>query len=495
VCSSHIFRLSLSHLARSLAVAGFLFGLWPAFCHAALDPGDGFGGPTNEPLNSWSFYNSSNWVSDYDYPPIDFTNLSYSALGNGRSLVVDSSETAWLHYNVYEADGNTNLTVREGSITMWFAPNWNSVGDTNGGAGPGDYGRLFEVGSYSDDSSIGWWSIFTDSGGTNLYFAAQTNDLSSSMTVYLSAPIDWKTNYFRFIALTYSETNSALYLDGVLSATGPGITVYPGEDVLTNGFWLGSSAGGTNQSHGLYNTVQTYDYPLSSNDVATIFNWQYTSYIINPWNMAMANLSGADYSPSTNTTPNVVTGQGNLQIIGATSSCDYGTNAYQVWITNVTATAAGDGTVNVTFAIEGGQDGYFYDVFAGNALTSPMGAGNWAWQGQGQHCLVYSLTNMPQGTIFLMLGTPYDPDNDGLTSAYENLVSHTDPNNPDTDGDGIPDGWEVLLGMNPLANDNAQSSSRANYDYTLADWLDALSGIKSGSVSLDNEGNVLSVSQ
>ena len=44
-------------------------------------------------------------------------------------------------------------------------------------------------------------------------------------------------------------------------------------------------------------------------------------------------------------------------------------------------------------------------------------------------------------------------DSDGLTDAYELLVSHTNPSNADTDGDGIPDGWEVAHGLNPLVND------------------------------------------
>jgi large repetitive protein len=215
---------------------------------------------------------------------------------------------------------------------------------------------------------------------------------------------------------------------------------------------------------------------------------------MSPLNTAMFNLSGASSSASV-TTPNIITGQGNLQIVGSASVCYYTTNPYTVWITNVTATTAGNGTMNVTFAIEGGQDGYYYDVFAGTILTSPLGNGYWTWQGQGPHCNVYSLTNLPQGTVFLILGTPQDTDSDGLTDAYEKLVSKTDPNNADTDGDGMPDGWEVLLGMNPLTNDNASSSSRANFTYDFADWLNQITGIKSGTVGLDNEGNVTQANQ
>jgi hypothetical protein len=46
-----------------------------------------------------------------------------------------------------------------------------------------------------------------------------------------------------------------------------------------------------------------------------------------------------------------------------------------------------------------------------------------------------------------------DSDGDGLADGAEQVLG-TDPNNPDTDGDGIPDGWEVAHGLNPLSNDS-----------------------------------------
>ena len=42
-----------------------------------------------------------------------------------------------------------------------------------------------------------------------------------------------------------------------------------------------------------------------------------------------------------------------------------------------------------------------------------------------------------------------DSDGDGLTN-LEEYFFHTDPQNPDTDGDGMPDGWEIRNGLNPL---------------------------------------------
>ena len=53
-------------------------------------------------------------------------------------------------------------------------------------------------------------ALYVDPDGVNIYFSAQTND--GSQAIYLSAPIDWPTNKWHLLALTYSATNSALYL-------------------------------------------------------------------------------------------------------------------------------------------------------------------------------------------------------------------------------------------------------------------------------------------
>jgi hypothetical protein len=484
-------HIKLNYQLFGLIIPLILLCSLAEMAYAQLPPG-WKGGPTNAPLDSWSFNDHTNWTSDLGYQPVSFTNLNFSYLGNGRSLVVDTNVPAWLQYNVYENDGTTNLTLDSGSVTFWYAPgDWSST--NAGGTGPGEWGRLFEVGTYTPDSSYGLWSIYVDDGGNNIYFSAQTNDLSSSLTTYFSAPISWTTNYFHFVAVTYSATNTALYLDGVLITNGPGVTVYPGLDVLTNGFIIGSDNTGLYQANGMFNTVETYNYPLNSNDVQTIFNWNYTMYEISPWNTAMANIVSAPSNPSTSPTPDVITGAGYLQWDGSVTPI-YSTNANQVWITNVTATAAGSNTENVTFTIQGGQAGYYYDVFATGALQSPITNAVWFWMGQGNSGNTYTLP-ITSANAFIILGTPQDTDGDGLTDAYELLVSHTDPNNAYSNLDGILDGWETLLGLNPQMANFTSPNQRANYGYTPADWLNGVSGVRSGTIGLDYEGNVQSVSQ
>jgi Concanavalin A-like lectin/glucanases superfamily len=475
-------------LTRALTVAGFLLGASGSL--AQLLPPDGIG-PTNAPLDSWSFYDHTNWTSDLGYAPVSFTNLAYSVLGDFQSLVVDTNVPAWLQYNIIESDNTTNFVPSDGTVMFWFAPgSWSST--NAGGSGPGEYGRLFEVGGYTTNSSYGWWSIYVDDGGNNLYFSTQTNDLSSNVWTWVSVPISWTTNYFHFIALTYSATNTALYLDGVLATNGAGVTVYPGPDALTNGFYIGSDSSGVDQAHGLFDILETYNYPLDSNDVQTIYQWEYPYYEINPYNTAMENIVSAPSNPSGEPDEyDAITGQGSLQLVGSVSAIS-NTN---IWITNVVSSVADDGTMGLTFTIQGGSNDVPYDVFANSVLSFGTNGIPWAWMGQGEHGNTYTLTELPDTACFLILGTPQDSDGDGLTDAYELLVSKSDPNVYNTSGDGLSDGWDVLLGLSPLVNQFAQPSTRSNYSYDPADWLERISGVRTGSISLDNEGNVLTVSQ
>ena len=49
----------------------------------------------------------------------------------------------------------------------------------------------------------------------------------------------------------------------------------------------------------------------------------------------------------------------------------------------------------------------------------------------------------------MRLSIDLDPDNDGLLTSRE-LELGTDPDKRDTDGDLLPDGWEVARGLDPL---------------------------------------------
>ena len=57
-----------------------------------------------------------------------------------------------------------------------------------------------------------------------------------------------------------------------------------------------------------------------------------------------------------------------------------------------------------------------------------------------------------------------DNDNDGLKDYKELITYNTNPTKLDTDSDGMPDGWEIQYGLNPLINDAKEDADndRAN---------------------------------
>lgn len=418
-----------SHALWILALLLLLL-LIPGTARAVFPPGNTNSSTT---LDTWSFNGTTNWTSDLGYAPISFTNLSSSPLGDGPALVLDSTNAAWLQYNVTETSGTNNLAVRQGTVMFWFAPNWTDT--NNGGTGPGQFGRLIDAGAYTTNASYGWWSFYLDPAGTNIYFAAQTN---GSQALYISAPVKFvTTNRWHMLALTYSATNSAFYFDGILVTNGAPVSIWPGPNVLTNGFYIGSDNTGIDQAHGMFDDVATYNYPLDAGTIGTAFIFSSFYYYANPLNRA--NFSSAPWYPNTNAGFQAITGSGYLVSLGTDTNC---VTSSSVWLTNVVATVTTNRSVNLSFTIAGGSNNVAYDVFATADLQYPLTNAIWAWMGQGSHCNRYMLTNLPLYSAYLILGTPRDTDGDGLTDAFELLVSHTDPNNPDTYGVGMSDGFQ-----------------------------------------------------
>jgi hypothetical protein len=111
---------------------------------------------------------------------------------------------------------------------------------------------------------------------------------------------------------------------------------------------------------------------------------------------------------------------------------------------------------------------FMFDVFATtNLLPNVPGLNGTNWMlvtrsAPGQTNL--SVSPLPGAPVcFFRLGTLQDSDNDGLTDAYEKLVSHTRPDQWDTDGDGIGDGDEISPGGLPWRLEEVRRSAVVIY--------------------------------
>ncbi len=222
-------------------------------------------------LGNWRF-DTSDWIGLEGQLPVSYTNLQLKAGFSIGALEVSSNlGPARIVYS--EINPNTsvaNINLREGSIRFWFRPSWNS----GTGAGPKQpEPRLIETGTKG--TTNGSWGLYLNTDGTILRFCTQTN---STLATNLSATISWTSNVWHHITLTYSSTNTSLYIDGALATSGAGVTNWPSSSVrATNGFRIGSDVNGTNWAQGRFDNLGTFNYVIPPAYVTNYFQTHSTS--------------------------------------------------------------------------------------------------------------------------------------------------------------------------------------------------------------------------
>ena len=76
----------------------------------------GGSGTTYTPIATWSFNDTNAWSNDAGFPPLSFTNVAGLYLGNGTSLLINSTNPAWMQYNTVETNGHVNLSLVQGGV-------------------------------------------------------------------------------------------------------------------------------------------------------------------------------------------------------------------------------------------------------------------------------------------------------------------------------------------------------------------------------------------
>jgi hypothetical protein len=380
--------------------------------------------------------------------------------------------------------GRTNIAA-EGALRMWVKPYWSSAPE---GKGSGADARLVELAVVSGKQTTAVWWLQVNAEGTLVSLVAQSDN--GPVTV-LQAEIGWQTGQWHQVGLNYGR-KTALAIDGKIVVEGDGTLPVPSKVAAL--VW-GSSLTGTDSFGGELEELHTFSSPLEVAFHYFTLKDQAALGPISPEEIqALAELRAKHKAEREAREETEGSGPQMLRMVGGTSACITNTPVY---ITNIVASFATNTAWAVLFDIQGSYDGTttaLYDVFTttnlvGNNITNSQ----WTWLERGPSCSTYQYTNQSDATSLYVLGTPLDSDSDGLTDAYERLVSKTNPNNPDTDGDGISDRDELLLGTNPLVDESAQTSGRLNFQYNAAGWLTNVFGGWTKSIGLDAEGNVAGV--
>ncbi|HWD92518.1 MAG TPA: LamG-like jellyroll fold domain-containing protein [Verrucomicrobiae bacterium] len=214
-------------------------------------------------LGTWSFDNTNSFQADTGQLPILVTNVlgMPSLFTNG--VMLGGTNIAALAYRDTETNGMPNINYRFGTIRFWFAPNWSS---TNGGTGPGNTAVLFDVGNFNATSNNSFWAMTVNSNGNNLAFTSASNGV---LATNVSTSISWQSNMWHEIGLTYDDSGTLLYVDGLPVANGAAITNVPGLTARSqSGIRIGSDDVGSHLASGIFDDLQIFNYPL---DAANMF--------------------------------------------------------------------------------------------------------------------------------------------------------------------------------------------------------------------------------
>jgi alpha-tubulin suppressor-like RCC1 family protein len=137
---------------------------------------------------------------------------------------------------------------------------------------------------------------------------------------------------------------------------------------------------------------------------------------------------------------------------------------YNVVSSSTEWTSRMNGAVQFTYGSNG--VGFWpWPVLGSGGAVSGYGSTN--FDGDIAEVLIYdhALTQSERNAVTAYCMGKYgllDSDADGIVDWKEAQLG-TNPSNPDTDGDGMPDGWEINHSLNPLANDAGIDSDGDTY--------------------------------
>ena len=345
-----------------------------------------------------------------------------------------------------DVKGRTNVSCSQGTIRVWFKPAWSSAA-TGQGAGPGTVATLIELDVIGKNESANVWSLQVSPDGNTLSLVAQSD---SNPTVLLETGISWSANQSHLVWLNYGPKETTLFLDGQIVAQGTGTPIVPPEMAA---LVVGSSLVGKAVAGGDFDELACYDSPATRHGERTAqtldvsFYWNYCADYAALGPISAEEIAAREKRLAENRNNLAFAQRSSAMMNGMSARNSCGpldasacvTNG-PVFMTNVWADLETNGTMTVTFDLIGGTNGLFYDIFT----TTNLADGNapalsWTWLGRGPTCQTYQFTNQPLAAAFYLVGTPQDTDGDGMSDAFERLVSRTDP----------------LVGVNCIQTENA----------------------------------------
>ncbi len=208
-------------------------------------------------LGYWRF-NDPDLIGEQGQIPMSASGVSLANSWSGTALNIGTG-ASHLTYPDVSSNGWAAVNCRNGSIRFWYKPNASAIN-----------GTFFYMGSAESNDL---WALNLI-GGDEIQFVTQSNHLGKE-TVATSDYGPLPTGKWTQIVLTYSPSNSAIYVNGN-QTVGSGNTNYPSLANRQLGLILGNNAALSSPINGQIDELETFNYQLAAADIASNF-WAVTN--------------------------------------------------------------------------------------------------------------------------------------------------------------------------------------------------------------------------
>ncbi len=194
---------------------------------------------------------------------------STSAKGLTTSAIDTSTwQESWIGYALARAGNTVNPYVipmfttnkwnftPEGSIRLWYSPNWSS--HSASGNGPGHVAKLLEVSLNAGKKVVVAWDLHVSPNGDSLVISGDTDNGSVD---YLATKIAWTADKWHLVTLSYTTNQAVLYVDDKPVASGEDFPVLPLAMTGMASLTIGSAHGGRQTGEGLFDELTTFPQP------------------------------------------------------------------------------------------------------------------------------------------------------------------------------------------------------------------------------------------
>ena len=426
------------------------------------------------PLPEWGLlyresFDQPFWVSSGQWADPTVWVESWSGYALNRSSQ-QPAVTPWA-VPMLATNGNWNIDPQRGALRMWYQP------DT--GLRSGNPATLLTLATSAPNSTAAaWWSLVVSADGQSV---ALTCEGVNGPSTCLSAPVTFEAGAWYLLTLAYTETNSVLFLNDQPIAAGYGLPTVPAQAAPLTGLAIGSRLSGDLVACGQIDEFAAFTSQAQSPDDGWVFdpNWSVAHYYaaysshaaLGP--VSDAELAAQEQDQGQPMAANLAGGMlaaiddnsFNLPALDPSSGCCGTNSAYDVWVANIVVWPGDQGGWNTALGIGGGTNGALYDVFRTTAISADSITNwPWVWLTNAYACDTVTLTNEPDGAFYI-LGTPLDSNADGIPDAYAALIH--DGLGPDSNGNGVPDWLEIVMGYNPRQT-NSLGKSQPGYSLFLA---------------------------